>query len=38
VIISAETEVRIIDASGQNIGGYSIDSNNGTISNIELDN
>ena len=38
VIISAETEIRIVDVSGQNIGSYSVDSNNGIITNIELDN
>lgn len=38
VIVAAETEVRMIDASGHNIGSYLIDKNNGTISDIELDN
>lgn len=38
VIIAAETEVRMVDASGCNIGSYQIDTNNGTINQIELDN
>lgn len=38
VIIAAETEVRIVDAEGSVIASYLIDKNNGTISDIELDN
>lgn len=38
VIIAAETEVRMVDASGANIGSYYIDTNNGLISQIEIDN
>lgn len=38
VIIAAETEVRMVDASGTSIGSYQIDKNNGTVSDIELDN
>jgi hypothetical protein len=34
VIIAAETEVRMVDVSGSNIGSYSVDTNNGTISQI----
>lgn len=38
VIIAAETEVRMLDISGTNIGSLMVDTNNGTISNIEVDN
>ena len=34
VVIAAETEVRMVDAGGQVIGGYQIDKNNGNISDI----
>lgn len=37
VIIAAETEVRMIDASGSNIGSYLVDTNNGVLSDIEVD-
>lgn len=31
VIIAAETELRMVDASGSVIGSHQIDKNNGTI-------
>ena len=37
VVIGAETEVRVVDATGQDIGSYLVDKNNGTISDMELD-
>ena len=38
VIVAAETEVRMLDASGGSIGSYLIDKNNGTVNDIEMDN
>ena len=38
IIIAAETQIRIVDASGQEIGSYLVDKNNGTINDMELDN
>ena len=38
VIIAAETEIRMVDVSGTNIGNHQVDSNNGPINDIELDN
>ena len=37
VIIAAETEIRMVDVVGTNIGNYQIDKNNGVINHIELD-
>lgn len=37
VVIGAETEVRVVDATGQDIGSYLVDKNNGAISDMELD-
>ena len=34
VIIAAETEVRMLDISGSNIGSYLVDKNNGNINDI----
>jgi hypothetical protein len=38
LIVAAETEVRMTDVTGTNIGSYLVDSNNGTIADMELDN
>ena len=37
VVIAAESEIRMIDASGHDIYNYFIDKNNGTISDMEID-
>jgi hypothetical protein len=34
VIVAAETEVRIVDATGNVIGSHQIDKNNGTVNDI----
>lgn len=38
VIIAAETEVRMVDVSGTNISSLMVDTNNGSINDIEIDN
>lgn len=38
LIAAAETEVRLLDMEGMPIASYQVDKNNGTITDIELDN